>query len=328
MYSIFSPLNDADAGRNADRKPKKFGRSRQIESSQNSMWTSPIKKQKKCAFFLHLLDSRDSSRQPAPSPSLCYSLTHAHRSIGYRNRNPQPLADSPPRLMYLRVYDNRENSRQPTPSPSLYYSLTHTHRSIGYRNRNPQPLADSSARLMYLRIYDSRVSSHQAAHSVSLCYSFTDAHRTFPTPTLITISCTQVLWCLERLTRPTVSCCETTRTRLTICLPTQPSVRDFLDPPVSAFSLSLYRHPFLYTLFSSRFTLIINNNKANGVRYTSVKTSLGVQHTSFVDLYRTSGGSNTSSCLDSGKKHSSQSVLRVVVFFFFDTQKKVSDTPL
>ena len=38
-------------------------------------------------------------------------------------------------------------------------------------------------------------------------------------------------------------------------------IRGVLDPPVSAFSLSLYRHPFLYTLFSSRFTLIINNNK-------------------------------------------------------------------
>ncbi len=36
-------------------------------------------------------------------------------------------------------------------------------------------------------------------------------------------------------------------------------VRSVLDPRVSAFSLSLYRHPFLYTLFSSRFTLIINN---------------------------------------------------------------------
>ncbi len=33
-----------------------------------------------------------------------------------------------------------------------------------------------------------------------------------------------------------------------------------LDPSVSEFSLSLYRHPFLYTLFSSLFTLIINNN--------------------------------------------------------------------
>jgi hypothetical protein len=40
-------------------------------------------------------------------------------------------------------------------------------------------------------------------------------------------------------------------------------VRGVLDPPVSAFSLSLYRHPFLYTLFSSRFTLIINNNNNN-----------------------------------------------------------------
>ena len=37
-------------------------------------------------------------------------------------------------------------------------------------------------------------------------------------------------------------------------------MRGVLDPPVSEFSLSLYRQPFLYTLFSSRFTLIINNN--------------------------------------------------------------------
>jgi hypothetical protein len=44
-------------------------------------------------------------------------------------------------------------------------------------------------------------------------------------------------------------------TRATQC------VRGVLDPPVSVFSLSLYRHPFLYTLFSSRFTLIINNEK-------------------------------------------------------------------
>jgi hypothetical protein len=35
-------------------------------------------------------------------------------------------------------------------------------------------------------------------------------------------------------------------------------MRVVLDPPVSVFSLSLYRHPFLYTLFTSRFTLIIN----------------------------------------------------------------------
>ncbi len=33
-------------------------------------------------------------------------------------------------------------------------------------------------------------------------------------------------------------------TRATQC------VRDVLDPPASAFSLSLYRHPFLYTLFN------------------------------------------------------------------------------
>ncbi len=174
--------------------------------------------------YLRLYDSRDSSRQTAPFPSLCYSLTHAHRSIGYHNRNPQPLADSAARLMYLRVYDSRDSSRQPAPSPSLCYSLTHAHRSIGYRNRNPQPLADSATRLMNLRVYDNRDNSHQSAPSPSLCYSLTHAHSTLPTTTFITITCTQVLWFLERLTRPTVSCCETTRIRLNICLPVQPSV--------------------------------------------------------------------------------------------------------
>jgi len=167
-----------------------------------------------------------SDRRVASAPALspCSSLTHAHRSIGYRNRNPQPLAESAARLMYLRVYDSRDSSRQPAPSPSLCYSLTHAHRSIGYRNRNPQPLADSSARLMYLRVYDSRDSSRQPAPSPSLCSSLTHAHSTLPTPTLITIACSQVLWFLERLTRTVVSFWETTRTRLTICLPAEPSV--------------------------------------------------------------------------------------------------------
>ncbi len=90
-------------------------------------------------------DSR-LARVPVLSP--CYSLTHAHRSIGYRKRNPQPLSDSTARLMYLRVYDSRDSSHQPAPSPSLYYSLTQSHRSIGYHNLNPQFLTDSAARLM------------------------------------------------------------------------------------------------------------------------------------------------------------------------------------
>jgi hypothetical protein len=101
------------------------------------------------------MDLRVHEREPS-SPSLCYSLTHVHRSIGYHNRNPHPLVDSPARLMYLRVYDNRDRSRQHAPSPSLSYSVTHAHRSIGYRNHHPQPLADSSSRLMYLRVYDLR----------------------------------------------------------------------------------------------------------------------------------------------------------------------------
>jgi hypothetical protein len=56
-------------------------------------------------------------------------------------------------------------------------------------------------------------------------------------------------------------------TRATQC------VRGFLDPPVSAFSLSLYRHPFLYTLFTSRFTLIINNKKVVKSRTTPHRRS-------------------------------------------------------
>jgi hypothetical protein len=143
--------------------------------------------------YLCVYDSRDSSHHPAPSPSLGYSLTHAHRSIGYHNgyhnRNPQTLTESTVRLMHLRVHDNRDNSPQPEPSPSLVYSLTHVHRSIGYRNRNPQPLPESTVRLMHLRVYNSRDNSYQSSPSPSL-----------------------------------VSCYVTTRTRLTVCLPAQPSV--------------------------------------------------------------------------------------------------------
>jgi hypothetical protein len=64
-------------------------------------------------------------------------------------------------------------------------------------------------------------------------------------------------------------------TRATQC------IRGVLDPPVSAFSLSLYRHPFLYTLFNSRFTLIINNTNLGGfgltpnvITQTSVKVAM------------------------------------------------------
>jgi hypothetical protein len=127
-------------------------------------------------------------------------------------------------VMYLRVYDTLDISYQSVPSPSPYYPITHVYRSIGHRNSNPQPLTESVTRLMYLRVYDNRDSSHQSVPSPSLYYSLTHPHSTLPTTTLLTITCTQVLWFLERLTRPTVSWCVTTRTRLTVCLPTQPSV--------------------------------------------------------------------------------------------------------
>jgi hypothetical protein len=105
--------------------------------------------------YLRVYDNRPNSFKSAPSPSsLCSSLTHTHRSIGYLN-NPQPLSDSVVRLIYLRVDDNRPSSFKPAPSPSsLCYSLTHAHRSIGYIN-TPHPLSDSAVRLIYLRVDDS-----------------------------------------------------------------------------------------------------------------------------------------------------------------------------
>jgi hypothetical protein len=144
--------------------------------------------------------------------------------MGYRNRNPHLLSESVTRLMYLRVSDNRDISCQSAPSPSLSYSFTFPHRSIGYLNRNPQLLSESAVRLMYLRVYDNRDSSRQPAPSPSLSYSFTHPHNTLPTVTRLTITYTQVLWFLERLTRPKVSLCVTTRTRVTVCLPVEPRV--------------------------------------------------------------------------------------------------------
>ena len=74
---------------------------------------------------LRVYDIRDTSHLTVPSPFLYYSLTHTHRFIGYRNRNPQSLTESSVRLMYVRVYDSRDRS-----SPSPYHSLTHTHNTL------------------------------------------------------------------------------------------------------------------------------------------------------------------------------------------------------
>ena len=118
--------------------------------------------------YLRVYDNRDNSRKITPFPSLWYSLTHSHMSIGYRHQT-QSLSESVSRLMYLRVYDSRDNSRKTVPSLSLWYSLTHTHRSIGYRNQT-HPLPKSSVRLMYLRVCDSRDRSHKITPSLSLWY--------------------------------------------------------------------------------------------------------------------------------------------------------------
>jgi hypothetical protein len=70
------------------------------------------------------------STSPAFASTVCYSLTHAHRPIGYRNPNPQHLAKSAARLIYLRVYDSWYSSCKPASSPSICYSLTHAHSTL------------------------------------------------------------------------------------------------------------------------------------------------------------------------------------------------------
>ncbi len=139
---------------------------------------------------------------PNPPPHSWKKILKKNR-IAPSSPKHRPLAVSAARLMYLRVHDSRDSSRQPAPSPSPFYPFTHTHRSIGYHNLNPQSLTVSTERLIHLRVYDSRDSSRHPAPSPSLYYSLTHAHNTLPTP---------------------ISCCVTTRTRLTLCLPTQPSV--------------------------------------------------------------------------------------------------------
>jgi hypothetical protein len=157
-------------------------------------------------------------------------------------------------MMYLQ-------SSQPAPSPSVWYSITHAHRPIGYRNRNPQPLTSSAAGLMYLRVYDilydNRDISFHSESSPSVSYSITLAHITLPTTSmLLTITYTHVLSFLIRLVRSTTSSCETTRDNLTVCLLATQCMWGVLDPSVSTFSLSLYRHPSIYILFSSRFPFL------------------------------------------------------------------------
>jgi hypothetical protein len=146
-----------------------------VISTKPSLWLTPLAKPDTRLVHLRVYASRDNSRKSVPSPSLHYSLTHTHRSIGYLNQT-QSLVELVVRLMYLRVYVIRDTSRKSTPYPSLCYSVTHPQRSIGYRNQT-QPLAERTVRLMYLRVYDSRDNSRQSAPYPSLSYSLTHPHR-------------------------------------------------------------------------------------------------------------------------------------------------------
>jgi len=82
--------------------------------------------------YLRVYDNRAISSKTTPSPSsLWHSLTHPHRSIGYRNI-PQPLVESVARLIYLRVYDNRARSQvlRQHPPRRPYNTRSHIHTGL------------------------------------------------------------------------------------------------------------------------------------------------------------------------------------------------------
>jgi hypothetical protein len=111
-------------------------------------------------------------------------------------------------LLYVSS-DRWDRSRQTAPSPPLCYSLTHAHRSIGYRNLNPQSLSESVVRPMYLRVLQCQSTYLLPARTLPVRILLTHTYTQHPpratTPTLLTITHTQVLWFLPCLVRPTTS---------------------------------------------------------------------------------------------------------------------------
>ncbi len=109
------------------------------------------------------------------------------------------------------MYDSRDRVSETAHSPSPLSSLTYVHRFIGYRNPTNKHFMTTSARLMYLSMYEKRdsVSEHTPSPSPwrsSLTYVHNIHTPTLPTSTLLTITCTQVLWFIASLTRYRVSC--------------------------------------------------------------------------------------------------------------------------
>jgi hypothetical protein len=117
----------------------------------------------------------------------------------------------------------RPHPPRPHPPPR---SPMHT----GGSDLGTQPVSVvNSARLMYLSMYDNRDGVSESTHFPSPPSSFTYSHNIQPhtllTPTLLTFMCTQVLWCLPRLTRSRVSGGSWIPILdLLFFLPTQPSV--------------------------------------------------------------------------------------------------------
>jgi hypothetical protein len=139
------------------------------------------------------------------------------------------------------IYDNRDSSWQTVPSPSLFYSLTHTHRSLVTGTTTPI-LWLNPPRDLCIYVYmttEITLVSLDPLRPYAPCHTctqvdLTSLHPPRPYATVSHIHTTpsprphssrsHTLGFLESLTRTTVSYCVTTRTSLTVCLPSWPSV--------------------------------------------------------------------------------------------------------
>jgi hypothetical protein len=187
--------------------------------------------------YLPVYLSRDSSHlsEVVPSPVLCYSLTHAHRSIGYHNHNPQSLSESvvhTERLMYLRVYDSRDSSCKPVPSLSVCDSLTHAHSTLPTTSTILTIFSRSCSQVLWFLA----------------CLVRTAASCCVTTRARLTV----------HLQPSVCEACEAFKS----------------DPSVLVCSLSLYRHPSqIYILVRSRFTSYYKRKSSTSLMYLSVYKS-------------------------------------------------------
>ena len=154
---------------------------------------------------------------PTPNPHSHCSLSDTQKFMGFFRNRTSPRTTSEKNTTYS--VSDIIVAFTPTPTPRSLSSLSHTHKFMGFF-RNRTSLRTASENPTTYSVSDGLVSFILTPTPRSH-YSLLPTHiidtPTLPTPTLLTFTCTQVLWFLARLTR-TRSSGVTTRpdTRLTI----------------------------------------------------------------------------------------------------------------